>query len=217
MPGWGSGGCLGFGDVHGGEDGGEDEVGEVFGAEVFRLAPIKAGSADGPAGHGGADFDVGTEGAVFVVGGNLSASDEVVADEAFDLGFDDGGELALMFLAAGGEVAKKVADGEDELADGGGTGAGNALHAAEEGGAEFLADHVLKEGKFVGEVVVEGGAVNGGAFGDVLHGDGLEALLGEEGLEGLVQHLTRAADAGINDWWWRLDHVPSIPFDKFDV
>ena len=70
------------------------------------------------------------------------------------------------------------------------------VHGAEEralrqGRAQLRLEHgaqrVFEQGELVGEVRVERHAVDGGALGDVLHGDGLEALLGQQRGEGLHQ------------------------------
>ena len=58
-------------------------------------------------------------------------------------------------------------------------------------------EDLLRQIKLVGVVTVEGGAVDHGALGQLLHGHGLEAAFEQQIDEGLAQHFLRAAHAQV--------------------
>jgi len=81
--------------------------------------------------------------------------------------------------------------------EGAGAGAVEDDVAGGEEGVELAGDDALEEGELVGVVSVEGGAVDGGGFGDVLHGNLFEFLGSEEVNEALLEKLAGAADARV--------------------
>lgn len=114
------------------------------------------------------------------------------------MGFQLSGSLATGHLSGGDEVA----DADDEGFEGCGAGAVEGDSAFGQQFVEAGADGALKEREFVGVVVVEGGAVYGGFFGYVLHGNGVELLLFHEFDESLLEKLAGSQDAGIHRFLW---------------
>ncbi len=129
------------------------------------------------------------------------AFEEHLLDDVDDGGLEVGSEEALtLAVAARGMVpvlSEVVADAEDDAADGGDAGAVEVDAALVEELVEALGDEALEEGELVGVVGVEGGAVDGGGVGDVLHGDLLKLVCFEEFIEGLLEEFAGAADAGV--------------------
>ena len=58
----------------------------------------------------------------------------------------------------------------------------------------------VEQGELVGVVVVEGGAVDGGGFCDLLDGDFFKFPGPQERLQSLLEKLTGAADARVADF-----------------
>lgn len=131
---------------------------------VGSVEPLLDGSVDGPACGGGDDLRR--------EGRRGGFGDGAPEDDAMD-GRDDGclhegfeGVLAGAGVGVGcGEV---VAGGENDGPESGGTGAVVGDVAVVQELVEASANHGSEESEFVGVVVVEGSAVDGGGFGDVL-------------------------------------------------
>jgi hypothetical protein len=168
---------------------------------VGSVEPLFDGTVDGPA-DCGSDHRWGWQpGLICWLGGHFRghSSFEDVTNCVGDGRIDEGLEGALTVrrgrVAMGlGEV---VAGGEDDCTGGGRAGAVELDVAVVEEFVEIACDGGFEEGVLVGVVVVEGGSIDGGGFGDVLDGDIVEALCLHEGSEGLLQELAGAPDPWI--------------------
>jgi len=162
---------------------------------VGGVEPLLGRAVDGPTGGGG-DHDGREAGGEVVF---WHAFDQDPADGGGDGGLDEGfeGALTLAYGTAGVGLGEVVADGEDDGAGRGGAGSVVADAALMEQDVKAACDHGVEKGEFVGVMVVEGGAIDGGQVRDVLYGDLVEALTLHEGLQGTLKKLPGAPDAGI--------------------
>ena len=121
------------------------------------------------------------------------------ADGRGDGGIDE--RFEGIFVAAvgvfGADLSEVIAGSFDDGAGGAGAGAVELNFAGVKEPMEAAGDHGVQQGELVGVVVVEGGAVDGGPFGDVLDGDFFETLRLHEGAQGSLEKLPGAADAWI--------------------
>jgi hypothetical protein len=127
-----------------------------------------------------------------------------LADAGLYLGFDHWFKLPLMFLATRGDLGQEIAGREDQLPQSRCAGPFAPRHASSDECLDSFAHHGFQQGEFIGEMIVKGGPVKRGAFGDVLHRDKVESLFRQKVLQSLKKHLSRTADARI-DLRWRLD------------
>ena len=124
---------------------------------------------------------------------------EHVADGGDDGRVDEGleGALAIADGRVGVGLGEVVAGGEDHCAGSRRAGAVERDVALVEKLVEAAGDGGVEERVLVGVVVVEGGAVDGGGFGDVVDGDLVESLCLHEAGESFVEELASAADPRI--------------------
>jgi len=165
---------------------------------VGGVEPLLHCSIDSPAGGGGDDLR--REVRAGVADGDALQQDMVN-------GGDDGsfherleGAVAVTASGAGVCLGEVVTGGEDDGAGSGRAGAVEGNVALMQELVEASANHGGEEAELVGVVVVEGGAIEGGGFGDVLDGDLFEAFRLHEVAQGSLQELAGAADAGIADF-----------------
>lgn len=134
-------------------------------------------------------------------------ADEAADDDA-ELGFEFGREGFVLLGEGAAEEFVEEALGEFGFADLGDEGAGEGVDDDFEGdglvavgflglveaeeaflvdGGDVAGEHDGEEAVAGAEVVVDGGDVGFGEFGDVADGDGVEATIGEEGFGGFDQ------------------------------
>jgi hypothetical protein len=94
-------------------------------------------------------------------------------------------------------VGQVVAGCQDEGAHGGRAGPVIADIAFVEQRMEATGDHSFQQRIFVSVVIIKGGAIDGGGFGNVLHGDFVEALALHEGTQGPLKELPCAPHSWI--------------------
>src|SRR3977135_1222140 len=100
-------------------------------------------------------------------------------------GFDDGLELPLMFLAAGGNLGQKIEGGEDPLPQACFARPFASRHPGVDQRAESFADYRLEQREFVGEVIVKGSSIERGSLSKILHRNLVKGLFGQELLKSL--------------------------------
>ena len=124
---------------------------------------------------------------------------EHAADGGDDGRVDEGleGALAIADGRVGVGQGEVVAGGEDHCACSRRAGAVERDVALVEELVEAAGDGGVEESVFVGVVVVEGGAVDGGCFGDVLDGNFVEGLCLHKAGESFLEELASAPDARI--------------------
>ncbi len=115
-------------------------------------------------------------------------------DGRLHVGLHLAGSFRAEELGGGDEVA----DAEDDGLEGRGATGAEGDAAPGQQFVETTSDGTLEQGEFIGVVIVEGGAVNGGGLGDVLHRDGVELLYLHQLDEGLLEELAGAQDAGVD-------------------
>ena len=185
-------------------DGGGDDFGRGV---VGGLDPLASSAVDGPGGGSGQEFWGGGGGGLIYSGMVAEAFEKHAADYR-DNGFlhvrgklDGGGAGGGGDLGQG--LGEEVADSEDNACQGAAAGAVECDAALVEERMEAAGHHALEEGKLVGVVGVEGGAVDSGNVSDLLHGELVEVAGTEKGGEGLLEQLACAADARVGGFWRR--------------
>ena len=179
-----------------GKDQLQDDWDDLFGRRAVGSAePLLYSAVDGPAGSGG-DHRGREPGDEPIL---RHAFHQDSADRGSDGGFNERfkGTLTLTFGAAGMGLGEVVAGGEDDGAGRGGTGSVVTDAALMKQHVETAGDHGVQKGEFVGVMVVERGAIDGGHVRDVLYGDLLEALSLHEVPQGTLKKLPGAPDAWI--------------------
>lgn len=174
----------------------QDHRYDLFGWRTFwRAEPLLNGAVDGPAGRGG-DHHGREPGGESIL---RHAFHQDTADGGGDGSLNEWfeGALTLTHSTVAMGLGEVVAGCEDDGAGRGGTGSVVTDTALMQELVETAGDHGVEQGEFVGVVVVEGGAIDGGKVGDVLYGDFVEALILHEGLQGALKKLPGATDAWI--------------------
>jgi len=158
-----------------GDDELQDRGDDLFCRCVIRsVEPFFNSAVDGPARCCGDDFGREARSGAFF----RHAVHDDAANGGGDGGFDEGfeGVLAGALDWVGVDLGDVVAGGEDNSAGGGGAGAIEGYIALVKKNVEAAGDHGFEEGVFVGVMVVEGGAIDGGRVGDVLYGNLFDVL-----------------------------------------
>ena len=194
---------------------GEDGPNQVYsgGDEFFRrgpvgiIDPLLSGAVDGPTGRGSEQFRVGAAfGWV-----RFEAVHQDDADLVDYRALDEGFELALFGGTGFLEFREIVANGEDDRVKGSGAGTVKTDFPAFEELKKADTNELFKKGELVRVVGIEGRAIQGGGFGDVLNGDLVELFLFQETLESVLQEPAGPADARVELFAVEVKHRVSYP------